>query len=233
MPDYLTLVQQLQREVGVSGAPITTVAGQTGLAGRLVAWIADSDQYIQSLHWDWNFLWSEYSISTIVGTPNPTVPADLGVWDKESFYLDYTLATHKRLRNMGYKDWRDSAGRGVKTNRKPNYVVVKPDKSIVLEPPPDAIYTLTSDYFAKPTRMASNTDVSLIPAQFHRIIVVQAKLYFAEEQEIAAVFEAAQKELYGDGSKKDPGLISMLESHELQDHERRRMQGIDLTVTSV
>lgn len=222
MSDFLTLVQQLQREVGVAGSPISTVLNQTGLYSKLVNWITDADEYLQGLHIDWKFLWKEYSINTIVGNAEPTIPSDLNVWDQDKFYLDYSTVSNKSLKYLDYTEWKNGRGRGVLTNRKPNRVVIKPDNQIILSDPPDDVYALTGEYWHTPVKMTANTDVSAIPVAFHRIIVVQAKLWYAEQQEIPAVYKAATLELYGD-RRKNIGLLGRLESLMVPGQEARTM----------
>jgi len=220
---YLELCQQLRRELGTagSGSIPAAVTAQTGMNEKLVKWIADADYQIQSLHWDWEFLWSQHSIATSIGNPEPTVPAALGDWDIDSFYLNYSLATNKKLQVMDYRQWRATSRQGVPVNRKPSFIVIKPNNQIVLEPPPDAVYTLTADYWARPTRMTANTDLSAIPERFRRIIVVMAKLWFAEEQEIPSLFQSASIELYGNNGRT--GLLQALESNQLPDQKGRMM----------
>lgn len=234
MADYLTLCQNLRREIGAAGGGTipSAVTGQTGTNLKIVNLIADADIYIQSMHWDYNFLWSQYQVDTVVGNATPTVPADLGVWDVDSFYLDYSAATHKKLVHMDYIEWRRTLRQGVKTNKKPSWVVIKPDNNIVLESPPDAVYSLTADYWKTPARMVDATDVSDIPEQFQRIILVQAKLWFAEEQEIPSLYQAASLELNGD--KDHVGLIDLLNSNQLPQQKSRRMGvGTPITVRPV
>lgn len=224
MPDFLTLVQQLQRETGVEGAPLTAVLNQKGMYSKLVNWIADADEHIKNMRTDWKFLWSAYSITTASGTSEPTVPSDLNLWDEDSFYLDYSLASNRHLRILDYKQWRDGRGRGVLINRKPDRVVIKPDNQIVLANPPDAAYALTADYWKTSTKMAANNDTSEIPAEFHRVILLQAKLWYAEQQEIPDVYQAANIELNGGGdNKKDMGLLERLKSSQLPNQHRRTM----------
>ena len=224
MSDFLTLVQQLQRECGVEGAAISSVTTQTGLYNKLVNWIADADVHIQAMKIDWKFLWSEYSVDTGEGNAEPTVPADLNRWDRDSFYLDYGTAVNKHLRYMDYKTWRDGRGRGVQTNRKPSLVVIKPDNQIILSSPPDDTYVLTADYWKKPTRMAENTDTSNIPVNYERVILTQAKLWYAEEQEMPEVEKQARLDLFGDPrNKKDFGLYGRLQADQLPGQEGRTM----------
>jgi len=224
MSDFLTLVKSLQRECGVAGSAITTVSGQSGMHGKLVNWIADADIHIQNLRTDWNFLWSQYSASTIAGTSEPIVPNDLSLWDRGSFYLDYSTASNRHLKYLDYKQWRDGLGRGVQTNKKPSHVVIKPGNQIVLVGTPDDAYALTADYWKTPAKMTDNTDESAIPSRFRRIIVVQAKLWYAEEQDMPDVYRAATAELYGDPRERESmGLIDQLKSSQLPNQERRTM----------
>ncbi len=224
MADFLTLVQQLQREVGVQGSPLTTVSSQTGIYAKLVNWIADADEHIKGMRTDWKFLWSQYSISTIIGTAQPSIPSDLNLWDEDSFYLDYSLASNRHLKILDYKNWRDGRGRGVLTNRKPDRVVIDPGNQIILANPPDAAYALTAEYWKKSTKMASNTDVSEIPANFHRVILLQAKMWYAEQQEIPDVYQSANFELNGSpDNKKDMGLLERLKASQLPNQHRRTM----------
>lgn len=223
MADYLTLVQQLQREVGIQGAPTSTVVGQSDIKNKLVHWIADADIHIQSMHWDWRFLWSQYSQVTASGNSTPPIPGDLNVWDRDSFYLDHSSITHKKLITMEYQRWTETLRQGVKTNNKPQIVVIKPDNSLILNPPPDAVYNLTADYWKTPVKLINNTDISPIPAAFHRIILIQAKLWYAEEQEIPIVYQSANNELHGNRANQELGLLSRLESLQLPGQEGRAM----------
>lgn len=232
MSNFITLVQQLQRECGVHGAPLTTVVGQSGMYSKLVNWVADADLHIQNLKTDWKFLWSQYSVTTIAGTSEPAVPADLNRWDRDSFYLNYSLASSKHLKYLDYKQWRDGLGRGVQTNRKPSYVVIKPSNQIVLHNPPDAAYALTADYWKSSSRMAANGDTSPIPETYERVIILQAKLWYAEEQEMPPVYEAASRELYGDPrEREDIGLLDRLKADQLPGQEGRTMgEAPDITI---
>lgn len=224
MSNFLTLVQQLQREVGVAGSPITTVLNHTGMYSKLVNWIADADVHVQALKTDWKFLWTEYSVSTIIGIPDPTVPSDLNVWDRDSFYLDYTLASNRKLNYLDYKLWRDALGRGVQINHKPSQIVIKPNNQIILHSVPDAVYALTGEYWVKPTKMVADGDASVIPVNYERVIILQAKLWYAEEQEMPDVYKSAYNEMYGDPqAKKDIGLLGRLKANQLPGQEGRTM----------
>lgn len=189
---YLEMCQKFVRET-MQGT-LTTTVSQTGLYLKMVDWIADADEQICSMFLDWDFLWTEFTDNTIVGTATVNKPSDLGIWDTDSFYLDRTASTYKKLIPMDYKQWRTSYRNGTKTNAKPSFFIIKPDKNLVLETPPDAVYSLTADYWKTPTRLSGNTDESLIPDRFQRIVIERAKMFFATDQEDPELFQLSNLE---------------------------------------
>jgi len=193
---FLSLCQTLRRECGISGAGPDSVTGRVGIEEKIVNWIADADVAVQSLWDDWDFLWKHFTDETIAGSSVITAPADLGSWDTDSFYLNYSLAGYRKLNTMEYREWRDLRRNGVKANAMPEIVVVRPDKNLILEAPPDAEYDLTADYWQAPQRMTANTSVSPIPTHLQRIIIAQAKIYYAEHEDAPEVMQAALLE-YG------------------------------------
>jgi hypothetical protein len=172
----------------------TTVIGQTGMNKKLVDWIIASHEKICSLWTDWNFLVTEHSVNTVADTATITKPADLGVWDKDSFYLDRTTATYKKLKFMDYGRWRTSFRNGVKVSAKPTFFTIEPDKDIILEAPPDDVYALTADYWQIHDALALDADTSLIPAHFQRVIIARAKMYFFADQEIGSLYQESEIE---------------------------------------
>ena len=197
---YLALCDKLRNEVGVPGT-ISSVTGQTGMFAKLITWIADADIDINNEWSDWGFLHASFSDETILATKDITAPTDLGLWDKDSFYLDYSSATYQKLKYLDYFIWRDSYRNGVKTNDKPDFIIIKPDLDLILEPPPNDVYTITADYYKTATRMSDNSDVSLIPTRYDRIIIARAKIYYAEHEDASEVMQGAVNE-YNDLMKK-------------------------------
>jgi len=203
---YLQLCQKLIRDLGLSNT-LTTVAGQTGMNQKIVDWVADADEQIQSLWSDWNFLWSQFSTNTIAGIREYSKPSDFGTWDESSFYLDYSTDDYVHLTRLDYLKWREIYRQGTQENDEPNQFIITPSDNIYLEPVPDGVYTLTADYWKTPTRMSANTDTSPIPDRFERIILAQAKIFYSEHDEFPTVYELALKEY--------ASLISKLEAAEL------------------
>jgi hypothetical protein len=211
---FLQLFVTTARECGKPTVP-TAVTGQTGQLLEIVNWVADADSETQSRWFDWDFLHlGTWTTATVIGTAAVSAPSDLGVWDEDSFYLNYTAATHKQLPVMDYKTWRRDYRQGVKTNKKPDNVVILPDLSLKLEPPPDAVYTLSADYWKRPTKMTTNSATSPIPEEYERIIVARAKLFYAESYGANEILLSAQVEF--------DDLLDKLESKYLPSQKGRR-----------
>jgi len=224
---FLELCQTVRQEVGLSGTGPTTVVSQEGQLKVVVDFVIEADHQVQGLWSDWNFLWSQYSSTTSSGTRAPALqkPTDLGTWDEDSFFLDYTTNTFYGLTPLDYIAYRQDHRQGVATNAIPSYVVVQPDKNVILDPPPDATYTITADYWKTPVRLSANADISAIPPRFHRVIIARAKTMWAEREEAPEILLASSAE-YQD-------LLDKLEADSLPGQKWRRMSSETTEVSSV
>jgi len=193
--NFLALCNKVAQECNIPGSGLASVTGQTGIELRVVTWTADADELIQSKYFDWNFLSSSFSTNTIADTPTYVAPTDIGVWDRESIYIDQALNTYANLKEVEYKLWRKTRRNGVQTSSKPYEFTIKPDNSLSLYPQPDTAYTLTAEYFKRPTRMTANTDTSDIPEQFEQAIIEMAKTRYAEDQGAREILENSNAEL--------------------------------------
>lgn len=209
--NYLALSQRLALECGVSGT-LTTTVGQVGSLGRIVAWVGQAWTEIQTRRDDWEFMRSSnllgagMSFTTVSGTasyPLGTGAGTCGVaasvfgkWALGSFRTYATSAgvsSETYLDDVPYDNWRNSymygAMRSVTT--RPVAIAIGPDKSICLGPPPNALYTVTGDYYIAPTSMSADTDTPTgLPAQFHMLIVYKAMEYYGAYE---AAIEVSQR----------------------------------------
>lgn len=177
---FLTLCQDLHTDIGLSGSALTTVVSQTGMNGHVVDWVAQADHYLQSLYHDWQFMLKSASRSVTTGNQDVVNATDFSMIDKTSMAItDGTTKTEVDL--APYRELRDELKLDVPTGR-PDRLAIKPDKSIMLSTSPDQNYTLTFDYYQEPIKMTTNSDVSLIPSKYHRLIILQAKMYYVENQ---------------------------------------------------
>lgn len=191
---YLELCQTVRIECSILGS-IASVLSQSGEFDEVTRWVANADLETQGRWLDWDFLHVRtWSVNTVANTAAVVAPADLGTWDRDSFYLNYTLATHKKLLEVDYKSWRKNNRQGVKVSAQPSDVVILPDLSLVLEAPPDAVYSLSADYWKRPAKMTSDTGASPIPEEYERIIVARAKMMYAEAKGAADVMASSSVE---------------------------------------
>ena len=221
MSTYLQLCQRVRRDCGIAASGPTAVTGQSGIMQKIVDWVADAAEEIENLHADWHFLLAEHTDTCVAGTQEYSAPADLGQWDREGVYLDRTLDTYRQLKFLDYKAWRTKFRNGTKTNGKPSWFTIKPDGTLVLEAPPDDTYSIYADYWKKPTRLAADSDTSLIPTRWEKVIVARAKLFFAE-------YDAAQEILQSSGNEF-ARLMMMLEADQLPGRHVDTMAQADIS----
>jgi hypothetical protein len=213
---YLELVREVHRECSLSGDPPASVLNQTGIFNDLTRWVREAAYEIEASRGNWNFLWSDdYSVSITQGNAVTVAQADVGEWDKETFFLDAAEDDYIMLEELHYKVWKRHYSLGTQEQDSPSHFIIQPDNSIRLWPEPDDSYTLTADRWVKPTRMVNSTDTSSIPEEFERTIITLAKVKFAEDQGEATLLMNAQAE-YQD-------WITELEAAQLPNQKHRRV----------
>lgn len=200
----------------MSGGPISTVANQVGSIQRIINWVGDAWNEIQTEHDDWNWMRSSnilglgasfvtvagqasYPLGTTAGTVG--IPVDsFGKWDDTTFRC-YT--TTVGFTNETYLDvitfdiWRNSymygAMRSVQT--RPVAVAIGPDQSVNVGPPSNGLYTVTADYFVAPSVMTDDTDVPTgLPLRFHMLIVYKAMMKYAGYESASEVFSSGSSQ---------------------------------------
>lgn len=209
MSTFLQLVEELHTEAGASGIAPTAVTSQRGEAKRLVGWIRRSDLLIQTKWLNWKFLRAsvQYSQATTALLSAYAAPAGWGFWDEDTFQVLYPGQTiPQNLLVVEYEDVKaeiiDNARSGP-----PERVVLMPSGSLRIDPLPDAIYTITADYFIKPVALAANADISAIPEQYHSAIIGRALMFYGNFEN-APEQKTQGAELYSD-------FLQQLETHQL------------------
>lgn len=217
MSTFLTLVQDLHREVGAAGTAPSTVANQRGEALRLLNYIKEADSEIQELWMNWKFLFANPSFSQTATTSVAAMsaPAGIGMWDLSTFKLLPVGETlPQQFPAYEYED--------VKTEildptpGLPWRVIVMPDNSLKLDSVPNNSHTVLADYFKAPVALAANGDISLIPERYHGAILGAAIKKYGE-------FEGAA-EMMTKGQNMYDAYYDKLETHQLpnRNYARRR-----------
>lgn len=205
--NFKQLCQTLGREAGVSGAAnLPTTDDQTGEVGRVVEWIRSAYTDLQSLFSDWRFLWASTTLTAVAGQSEYDGPADLGILDRDKVRLD-----GRPIQVIDYELW-DFVG--TPHEAQPYQVVLMPNKKLRLHPTPDKAYTLTLDYYKAHQTLSADTDVPILPEQFHDLIWMQALLKYAYYESAPEVAERVSREM--------PRRLAAMESSELPG--RRRYQ---------
>jgi hypothetical protein len=198
---FLELCQKLRQEAGISGAGPASVVNQQGEYARIVNWIINAWQEIQLTRKDWYFLRGDFTFDT-VALKGAYTPAEAGIstrfkmWDIDSLrlYLKSTGQNDERsLTYLPYEDFRRQFLTGQRLNNRPLYFTFDTDLNLVFGDIPEAVYTVTGEYFKKPQVFAStvtenNTVVPDMPEEYHMLIVYEALKKYA-------MFEAAPEVL--------------------------------------
>lgn len=215
MSTFLELVQDLHRESGAAGAAPTTVVSQRGEYLRLVNWIKDADMYIQDLWENWKFMRTTYAEDTLVANKSLPTVQDVAWYDESTFKLIENGYTAENLIEVVEYDSIKSEIRDV-TSSIPHRVIIMPDNTLQVDPYPDAAHTIKCDYYRNAVEMTGNTDISVIPARFHRAILGYALTLYAG-------YENA-KEIMSQGNKIYDQQIKRLENSQLPNQFNSRFR---------
>jgi len=221
MSTYVELCQDMARDVGIPGTGPSAV-GASALSeeeNAVVRYVKQADQDIQSRWFDWDFLWTEASITAISGTStltssNTGFPSDLGNWKIDSFVWDKTSDDYLILEFMRWNEYRDIYKYGTIDSDIPEVYAIKPNNTLDLYPTPNAATVVSSEYWATPTVLTSDDDISAIPPRFHKIIIARAKMYYAENEDAPEIMAGALAEF--------EDLLDKLEADQLPRQKNRR-----------
>lgn len=213
MSTFLELVAAWWVENGLEGEPPTTVLNQTGMKKRSCYWIQRADMEVQNRWQNWDFLFASFSATTIATVAEINAPVDLGMWDRESFYL-----AGERLSFIAYERWRDVYGRSTATGQPWGYTIDK-KHNLILVPTPDAAYALTADYYKSAQKMTESTSSTPIPARFERAILAKASEYYARSEEIPLLLQEAKQEFYEVVNKMEAVYLPNMQTASVADNE--------------
>tara|TARA_R100000656_G_scaffold52732_1_gene41843 strand:+ start:201 stop:950 length:750 start_codon:yes stop_codon:yes gene_type:complete len=234
MSTFLALCQDMARDVGIPGTgPSTTVT--TGLSEEeisVIRYINQADQDIQSRWFDWDFLWSEASITAINGTstlsssntgfPGTSTIGPLGNWKLDSIVWDKTSDSYQILEYVEWNEYRENYKYGTVDSDVPEVFTIKPDGNIDLYPTPNSATVVSAEYWRTPVVMSTvispattaDDNVSAIPARFHKIIISRAKMYYAENEDAPEIMVGSLSEF--------EDLLDKLEADQLVRQKNRR-----------
>lgn len=214
----LQLVNRLRQECGIRSPALLTL--QTGLSAQsqeFVNWIDEAWEEVQLARPNWQWMHKELSFQTVAAqgayTPTEMGAPDLKHYRRKSFKVYLTASgrsSEQFMSDYSYPVYRDSFlfGSIATVQGYPMHVTVQPDKSLAMNPIPNAVYTITGEYYRKPTTMTADDDApddagNDLPDEFHLLLVFVAMRKYA-------TFEAAP-EVEARGMKGETKKMAELE----------------------
>jgi len=208
---YLQMVSDMILETGLNGgnAP-SSIEGAEGDAAKVAYWIRISDMQIQRERIDWDFLWSREDASLTSDSAVVPSPRDDNQGDEET--NEHTVLVNSIAKDRlaiidpngeaffpQYMAWNEfSVMYGYEAqapNDYPSFWTIRPDRVILLsEPIESSDMTCRYEYWRKPLEMRTSTSTSRIPDDFSRLIVVRAKIMYAEHEDAPEVDVGATSE---------------------------------------
>lgn len=198
MSTFLQLAQKLRREVGIAGVGPDAVTNQIGQLLDVVEWTRDSWVDIQNLNQgEWQWLRRTFTLQTTI---------NVDTYEFGDATDDDATGPITRFKRWRFEDYEDppkiypTAG-GIRAQRwliylpwahfkliykigsnnlnsgPPAHITVDPQKKLVIGPQPNAIYTLTGDFYRSAQRLDADGDVPECDEDFHDGIV-----YFAMQK---------------------------------------------------
>lgn len=194
---FNNICKEVAAEAGISDTGPSTVHGQKGELASVVRWVKRAWIYIQAMSVDWKWMWAEQSFNTTIGDRYYSYD-EIGIasfkkWQDTTALIYKTsegLADQNEIPFIDWDDFKKTYLTGSQTNDRPQAITIRPDRSLVLGPNPDADYTITTEYFTGVIPFLNDGDVPGMPPEYHDILVYLALLYYADKYEAAYSREA-------------------------------------------
>lgn len=193
--NFVDLVENLRVECGVSGAKLITVQSLSGELLRLKQWITDAWQELQLERTDWRFMRRPVSFVLTAGQQAYTLAQvqsvnaniDIDIYKQDSFSIDLfggDRSQEQPLGVMGFDHFRNMYVVGYPASdptrwQKPTLMAFDDARGIWFGPSPDAAYTIRGECWINPQILTLDTDVPIMPAKYHKVIVYRAMKKYA------------------------------------------------------
>lgn len=199
----IELCRDVVGDLGIAGGTLQTTVGSSlnNEQRNIVKWVKRADLLIQNLWVDWRFLWYQDPAVMVQAGSNvaiPTVPtwsAGITDIDRTSMYYGYGTPYARSIPFLPYERFKTLyASRPITAAVQPAFFTMDPGGNLLLSNTVVNDTSLTLDYWNTGKAMATDTDVSRIPATFDTIIVERAKILYAERENAAEIFTGSTAE---------------------------------------
>ncbi len=176
---------------------LSAVTAQTGRLAQVVNWTNVAWERIQTVRPDWQWMREEFTGSILTPTQR-FAASDFSITRFSSWHFDprpgedsgfslYLTATgvsdEQPIRFMAWDLFRRQFLRGTQTADRPAWFTVDYDRKLVMGPAPSADYTVRGEYFKSPQTLSANSDLAELPAENHWLLVWDALILLAENDE--------------------------------------------------
>lgn len=173
--NFLTLVNEVLSELDVPA--VTTLTGSTGMPKRTMSWVNRTIFDIYNRSNDWGFRESSGTFSTVAGTGTYSLPSTV---DLDSLKTLFRQSDQVPLQYVDYENWDGLGG----LSGLPGYYSVF-QNLILLSPVPSQVTVIGFRYQLNPVNLANDSDLPVIPAKWHHVIVdgaaYRAKLFLGDD----------------------------------------------------
>lgn len=186
---FIELCQRVRQESGISGDGPVSVLNQKSILQKVIEWVRQADIDIQRLQNDWLFMWRMKSITLteLINEYDATSLTLLNMRDLLSLDIDGDVLDFYTWDEFKREKYHQDLGQG-----KPTVYTIKPDGLIMLYPTPEQAYSATVEYSLKAQSMINDTDVSLIPIEYHDVILHKALMYYSSHEEDQSLYQISE-----------------------------------------
>jgi len=197
MADYLSICKDFRSKAGIAGTGPVAVTGQVGEYQRIVTWVREAWVKIQTLPYDWTWMWAEYTPFETIASTSDYVLTNVDVIHTDSITLFKTSVGPSAKYRVRYEDWKGfqlKFGAVTSDDGTPTVVTRMPSGGLRFYPAPDVPYTVGFEYQTDAQVLTANADTPAIPSQYHDIILYRALLDYAGYEETTDVYSYANSE---------------------------------------
>jgi len=193
MSTYLEICQSVRAQAGIAGSGPSNVQNQVGIYANVVRWVDEAYNEIQTLHPNWNFLYSQRTLTFPSGFNSYPVLLSEGLREiaNDSYVWQFQLGRKTRLEYLPWHIYKNADRFLEDETGSPEVITADPSGNLVIWPTPDEDYQITFEGFIVPDVMDISSDIPIIPAQYHDLIKLKALMKYSENFTADTVYRSA------------------------------------------
>lgn len=181
MATFIELVKNARLISGMQGSGPSSVSAAQGIEEVLVRFVRDAYVDIQSLREDFGFLEGTETFSTAAGKDTYTVTDIFGTSTpnfkkyQDCSFIITDASGHKKYLRCQDRNVLEARYLNEDSQKLPTEYAIHPsNKSIILKPIPDGVYSISFRYYEEPEILLTDAQVPKMPLEFHNLILYKA-----------------------------------------------------------